>query len=476
MSIPVEPMERFCWLIGKSGIEFKQHQYDGVEWCVRNELAKDLPCGINGGFIADEMGLGKTILMIGLMISNLLPKTLIVLPSTLIDQWMKEIKKITGHSPLLFYGKGIKTINRDQFMCAPIVITSYGTLVLPETSAMSMLFSQSWSRIIFDEAHHLRNGGRRFVQARRLLSPRRWLVTGTPVQNRLKDFYNLCASLNLPVDFYNNQENRGKIADHFILRRTKKQVGILVADPVITVEMVDWSYSEELALSRKIHAQLGSSTKKTDEFAGSTNKLKLILDARRMCIFPKMVTEFQGKDGSSKLDRVVRTLVSRVGNGNGKLVFCHFHDEMDEIVARLLVYGVTDVVTIDGRIQRHRRSEILGACHEIVVLQIQVGCEGLNLQADFSEVYFVSPHWNPSIEEQAVARCHRIGQQKQVYVFRFNMDTVVSNEDEDECECEDDRDDMSGLTDVSFNTVESIEQKIVLTQQRKRDVCSTIFG
>ena len=58
----------------------------------------------------------------------------------------------------------------------------------------------------------------------------------------------------------------------------------------------------------------------------------------------------------------------------------------------------------------------------MIVLQIQTGCEGLNLQEHFSEVYFCSPNWNPAIEDQAVARCHRIGQTKEVCVFKFVMD------------------------------------------------------
>ena len=61
----------------------------------------------------------------------------------------------------------------------------------------------------------------------------------------------------------------------------------------------------------------------------------------------------------------------------------------------------------------------------MLILQIQTGCEGLNLQENYSEIYFVSPHWNPAVEEQAIARCHRIGQKKEVVVNRFEMSGFV---------------------------------------------------
>ena len=74
----------------------------------------------------------------------------------------------------------------------------------------------------------------------------------------------------------------------------------------------------------------------------------------------------------------------------------------------------------DGRTSHSERNEILTKKCDVLILQIQTGCEGLNLQ-HFSEIYFVSPHWNPAVEDQAVARCHRIGQEKEVEVFRFQM-------------------------------------------------------
>ena len=79
------------------------------------------------------------------------------------------------------------------------------------------------------------------------------------------------------------------------------------------------------------------------------------------------------------------------------------------------------VETFDGRVNKNERNNILTRRDlDVLILQIQTGCEGLNLQ-HFSEIYFVSPHWNPAVEDQAIARCHRIGQTEEIKVYRFNM-------------------------------------------------------
>jgi SNF2 family DNA or RNA helicase len=93
MSLSIdERMDLFDKYLERTHMDKKQYQYDGVKWCLNNELGKAAtPNNVRGGFIADEMGLGKTIMMIGLMYSNFVAHTLIVLPPILIDQWSVQI-------------------------------------------------------------------------------------------------------------------------------------------------------------------------------------------------------------------------------------------------------------------------------------------------------------------------------------------------------------------------------------------------
>ena len=428
-------MDRFQWFIQKAGIQYKQHQYDGVQWCLQNELGIGK---VRGGIIADEMGLGKTITAIGLLLTNFMTKTLIVLPNVLITQWVFEIQRTTGHKPLVFYGAEKKTITLEQLSSVPIVITSYSHIsvsalkVDDPAAAGSMLHMVQWNRVIFDEAHHLRDKNARYWGAKVLASPIKWLITGTPIQNKRRDFYNLCSVVGLPASYYTEPDNLNELLDNYVLRRTKLQAGIQLPNVELGCNTVNWATEDERVLSEDIHNAIRT--------ADSIERLKLIIKARQTCILPALLKKSMqdmvddniipkcdshvgALSSSSKLDAVLDTLLSRRENGNGKLIFCHFREEIDMIVSRLKEDGVTSLATFDGRTSLNKRAITLREKVEFLVLQIQTGCEGLNLQKDFSEVYFVSPNWNPAIEEQAIARCHRIGQVKPVHVFRFQMTT-----------------------------------------------------
>jgi SNF2 family DNA or RNA helicase len=501
-------MERFDMYIEKSGMEKKSYQRDGVEWLFRNELNGATPNSVRGGFVADEMGLGKTIMMIGLCLVNFKFKTLIVVPPVLIQQWYLQILKTTGHKCMVYHGTNKKKIdaayikNNNLFEKSVIVLCTYEAISVKtsykkkknnnnlQKQDLKILHNINWGRIIFDEAHHLRNRNTgRFIGAKNLNCNIKWLVSGTPIQNKKQDFYALCSLLNLPKSYYSDSSNYSEIKELFILKRTKKSVGISLEDAVLHKEFVTWNNKAEELLAKEIHSafdfskinlqniqgqqeeHLNTSYNELVSILGIGNainkekilehkpefihtmlkkdlgKLPLLLCARQSCIYPKMmfnkIQKFKNegliKDvnnnyqeamtHSSKLDAVVEAILLRKNNGNGKLVFCHFKEEMTEIAKRLKDFGGEQfsVAILDGQTKMSTRMKLLTQPKDVLIMQIQTGCEGLNLQEFYSEIYFVSAHWNPFVEDQAIARCHRIGQNKNVFVWRFEMDNFTVN-------------------------------------------------
>ena len=479
----------FDMYIQKSGMDKKDYQREGVAWLLENETRCEPPCGVKGGFVADEMGLGKTIMMIGICISNFVMRTLIVVPPVLIDQWYNQIYKTTGHKSIVYRGKNKKTIISSDLDRSVIVLCSYDAISIKNNSKTgnakegnipkTILHDIKWGRVIFDEAHHLRNKKTsRYLGAKMLQSEIKWLVSGTPVQNKKTDFYALCSLINLPVSYYKDANNLSDIGRLFILKRSKKQVGIELHDVVVNKQCVSWKNKAEEKLAEEIHSAFGfsniklikdlirpadshSSWSMTDkdinpstEGAGFMDvmmdhgygKLPLLLRARQSCVYPKMMSnkieifhklgliknnnmDFynEAMNNSSKLDSVVDAILERKNNGCGKLVFCHFKEEMNEISSRLKNLGGMNVGILDGNTKITARMDMINQAKDVLILQIQTGCEGLNLQENYSEIYFVSPHWNPFIEDQAIARCHRIGQMKPVFVWRFEMDNFGDN-------------------------------------------------
>jgi DNA repair protein RAD16 len=180
-------LDMFDALIARAQLDNKSFQYNGLKWCLERELG-DL--STKGGIIADEMGLGKTILMIGLIYSHFVKRTLIVLPVALIKQWQQTILQLTGHKALVYYGKGRKNITKDTLHSAPIVLTTYNIVTIDACDKQSLLHTIRWGRIIYDEGHHLRNSATiRHIGCKALTSNITWVVSGTPIQNKAKDLF-----------------------------------------------------------------------------------------------------------------------------------------------------------------------------------------------------------------------------------------------------------------------------------------------
>lgn len=492
-------------LTEKSKLNFKKYQIYGIKWSIIKEK-------IGGAIIADEMGLGKTLQIISVIVANFKRRTLIVLPPILIDQWVQAFKTITGHTPFVYHSKfnKIKDISETKLKTYPIVITSYG-MISENPKKINILHAINWNRVVYDEAHHLRNKNTStFKGASILKTSINWFITGTPIQNKINDLYSICQLLGIPKKFYNKTENHQFIRDNFILKRTKKEVDIHLPLVKMNHVLIPSHNIYQQALDDEIHSILPyyaehkhaimngeeQIQEEDNELEHSINKIvikpsgKIInftdpknilptgklfsslyennvlpafIRARQLSIYPPMikkvisdntdiVTDYndtfmykKASEDTTKIDTMIKFIEERKYNQNKKIIFCFFKQEIDYILCQLNIINVTAKV-IDGRTSTTNKKKIIAGVPDILILQIQTSCEGLNLQ-DYSEIYFTSPHWNPAVESQAIARAHRIGQNKDVHVFKF----------------------------IHINFVKSIEQHILSVQKHKHDIAKKIL-
>jgi SNF2 family DNA or RNA helicase len=253
---------------------------------------------------------------------------------------------------------------------------------------------------------------------------------------------------------------------------------------------VAWTSENELDLSREIHR----AAKNTSDRA---ERLKLYTQMRQMCVWPALLRRGGGEDVThglsldefhvavskqSKMDQVVDRMMaeaSGVGGCEGRksIVFCHYRREMTQLRDMLLRSGVVacdGVAIIDGTVGARERARIFAAAPKVLILQIRTCSEGLNLQS-YSDVYFVSPHWNPCVEDQAIARCYRMGQTSQVRVFRFYMTDFVVEDRSGAAEGAGEIDtERSGGVVVAGESecISTLDHKCEEIQERKRVLCN----
>ena len=467
-------MKKYNGWLKTAGLDTKEHQLTAMRWALNHEFSSS--DGINGGLIADEMGLGKTIILLGLIISNFRPTTLIVVPRSLLDQWKRIIQRFSnGYEPLIYHGASLKTSRKllKDPVSRAIVLTTYG--IMQTRKVGCPLYDVKWSRLVCDEAHHLRNAGKLYESMLHISAEIKWMVTGTPIQNKEKDLQTLCTVLGLVPAFAAAPKDVKSIILRHCIRRTKKGVGIKLPPKTAKIIEVAWLSPEEAEFSKQIHAQVSfpkitlQNVNRIMAFLGN-GTLAWFTRLRQVSILPHLLQPKINKlidDGiidenmnissiktTSKLTAVAKFLKGRHNNGRRKLVFCHFHGEIDMLQALLKKCEITTTV-IDGRspaaskrfatLSLPTKSEFRSVCQkwnnipselyttiadfmapEVCLVQIQATSEGLNLQ-HFQEIYFTSPWWNPALEDQAIARAHRIGQNQKVEVFRFVMENFGGN-------------------------------------------------
>ena len=475
----------------RAGVIPKQYQLAGIRWMVEKERGVGggaVHSAVHGGILADDMGMGKTLQVLGAMVLNPVP-TLIVVPTALVDQWAEIFHTYLGHTPLVYHGHKKRAVGEEEFAAAPVVITTYGTTV-PNKKAKrpNLIFSREWGRVVYDEAHRLRNRATAvYHSAESLKTDHLWLVTGTIVQNNISDLRTLfrLIGVNVPTHIHL------KVAmQQHVMRREKGRGGVSTP-PISSRVEVAWTKPNEKQLAQTTHAVVAHMERDTTSMFGSSEAdvaVRRAMDAKGVGGYTGIIsligefvgqshTDVAGRDGiaeerermmvnagidpgahipghrfklynamrkacvvgsvcgvSSKMRGVIDDIASKFGNGHDKLVFTNYKDEIALIGTALTARGFR-VAVIDGGVSRARRcrvvasltsGEIAGRGKTVLLVHIRAGNEGLNLQM-LSEVYFTCPNWNPSMEAQAVARCDRMGQKKQVSVYRFSMEGFGSS-------------------------------------------------
>ena len=192
------------------------YQHDGVKWLSERELAPDYP----GGFLCDEMGLGKTVQMIAVMLVNPRPKTLIVVPKSIVGQWVSEIKRFAPSLTVHAYN-GMDRMMPDSDKPFPnIVVAPYSVLPREVDNLPCPLVRVKWDRVILDEGHEIRNPKTKsYLICKSLMAEIRWVLTGTPIFNSMRDFVTLCAFIGIPRDY--TQGYTEDVRKRYVLRRTK---------------------------------------------------------------------------------------------------------------------------------------------------------------------------------------------------------------------------------------------------------------
>ncbi|CAJ0861054.1 6255_t:CDS:10, partial [Entrophospora sp. SA101] len=427
----------------KNGV-MRDYQIQGLNWLIslyENQL---------NGILADEMGLGKTLQTISFLgylkyFRDVSGPHLIIAPKSTLNNWQKEFNAwIPDFNVLVFHGnkderakiKAEKLVPLDFQVC----ITSY-EMCLIEKSALKKF---EFKYIVIDEAQRIKNENSLLSKIVRIFqSKNRLLITGTPLQNNLHELWSLLNFL-LP-DLFNSSEDFDswfesqdgdqdkvvqqlhKILRPFLLRRIKsdveksllpkKEINIYVGMSTMQKKLYQCILEKDIAA---VNGALGKGESKT-------RLLNIVMQLRKCCNHPYLfdgaepgppytndihIVENSGK--LAVLDKLLKRLKAQ------DLTVCY-----DSIYEQLLEY-----CRIDGQTQTEDRIDSIdefnapGSDKFIFLLTTRAGGLGINLTAADIVIIFDSD-WNPQVDLQAQDRAHRIGQTKQVYVFRFVTDNSI---------------------------------------------------
>ena len=412
--------------------DYQKYGYKWLKYLTDNNL---------GACLADDMGLGKTLQAIALL-SNLheekKKKSIVIMPKSLIYNWENEIKKFAPKLKVgVYYG-----INRDfsSLKKVDVILTTYGTI----RNDIENLLEHKFDLLILDESQNIKNINSQTTKAVLLLNAKkRVALSGTPIENNLLELYSLFRFLNpemfgsvqrftnsyiLPIQKYSDtstiEELKKKIYP-FLLRRVKKEVLEDLPDKIEKLVYVDMN-DEHRKFYEERRRYYYSLLQKNTSSQGNFDKffvLQAINELRHIVSSPELESK---KIISSKKEVLIENVVEAIENNHKVLVFVNYLSSIESIcdslkenkIKYLKMTGQTkDRQTLVDKFQNDSR-------YKVFVMTLKTGGVGLNL-VSADTIFIYDPWWNTTVENQAIDRAYRLGQDKTVFAYKMIMRNTI---------------------------------------------------
>jgi SNF2 family DNA or RNA helicase len=447
-----------------NGFQYQAHQVTGVTWLKEREALTP-----SGGILCDEMGLGKTIQILGLVKETKPNATLLLGPLCVLDQWQETAEKCgfcvwRCHSskeewelPKNFHpgAKHLYVVNYERAIARPALVNQ-----------------RTWPRVVFDEAHRMADpGGTCHLFAKEQIKAKsRWFLTATPVVNSLRDavsLFQLLGHTNLSASHVTHLEN--VIKAHVLCRKMEDLRGVIPGLPDAAKEInhvLEFETSDEEEFYRGIQGIIQRRFRMLQhEEGGMAEMFRLIMRLRQISIHPQVYIGARKRewrtygrpdwtDPSTKFVKLKKLIEGQSSEPHRWLIFCHFHEEMELLQEYLLdeCPVVRECSLYSGALSAKEKVKaietskemLIGSQQEILLVQLQSGGVGLNLQ-HCDRIVFMGPWWTAALMDQAIGRAVRIGQNEKVEVHRL----ILKEE-------------------ASMN----IDKKMLGAAERKRDLCT----
>jgi len=452
--------------IGNLSDILREYQREGVEWLCHRLLGG----GIHGGVLADEMGLGKTVQTLATIRAlNHLGgdefsgrPALVVAPTSLLSNWAAEAEKFTPELKVIILHGSQRKQQYRNVASADLVITSYGVLTR-DAEALSALGS-GFGLMVLDEASYVRNPKTRAARSvRRINAAGRLALTGTPVENSVRDLWSILdyavpGSLGGREEFQQRYESalggerpspeimarlKRRVQPH-LLRRTKRNVVRELPDKIEQVLFCDLTPEQKSLYAQLVDTSRETVRKALGKSGGGAGQARMavlttLLRLRQVCCDPRLLesgnrtphtagtgTLSKGANladiGSAKLELLLEALQEAREGGHRVLVFSQFvsmlkliGDELAKIdCAHAYLDGSCSARERTTQVKRFQSDESVPA----FLISLKAGGYGLNLTAADTVIHF-DPWWNPAVEAQATDRAHRIGQERPVTSYKL---------------------------------------------------------